>query len=302
MLNISSSAPGKPSGKASGAVLCACLLALALCLSACAGAPAPDPAGPRANEPPYPVLLRGNADKRAATLAAWNRLMHEEGITNAPDPELQPATATIRSLPPLAGHTLSLPKVGEGATMTEEESREALRRFITAESALVGAQPQQLSLVTRTDGADGTQTARYEQRPFRSYQLRNGYGILEITFTPDRRILQLTSTCIPDIEQLQRAGAGTRPRMKAEEVAAFMVNKQFTYRDAGGADHPFTVGPADQLTVRELVIYPLPRAADPSVLEFHLAWEITVGREPAAINVYLDAVTDEVIAAQQFSK
>jgi hypothetical protein len=41
---------------------------------------------------------------------------------------------------------------------------------------------------------------------------------------------------------------------------------------------------------------------DPAVLEFHLAWEITVGHEPNPPTIYLDAVTDEIISVKQFSK
>ena len=43
---------------------------------------------------------------------------------------LQPVTATIRRLPGDSGGTIYLPKVGSNAEMNEEETREALRRFI----------------------------------------------------------------------------------------------------------------------------------------------------------------------------
>jgi hypothetical protein len=223
-------------------------------------------------------------------------------VTNASAPELQPVTATIRSLPTLTNPPLYLPKVGEAATMSEEETRESLRRFITSASALLGAEPQQLSLVQRTDLADGTKKARYEQRPFR-YPLRNDYGVLEITFAPDRRIVQITSTCIPEIEQLQRAGTGVRPRWTSDKVPERIVGHPFTYTDATtGNQQTLTIAQGEEITVRELVVYPRPRANDPLVLEFHLAWEITIGHGPNPLTIYLDAVTDEIISVKQFSR
>jgi hypothetical protein len=277
------------------------LTALAIWMSACADRPAPNATGPRTNEVPYPVLMTDTADRREAALIAWTKLTNDQGITNAPAPELQPITATIRRLPTLTNPPLYLPKVGEGATLSEEEMRESLRRFITSASALLGAEPQQLSLVQRTDLADGTKKARYEQRPFR-YPLRNDYGVLEITFAPDRRIIQITSTCIPEIEQLQRAGTGIRPRWTSDKVPDQIAGHTFTYLDATGNQQTLTIAKGDEITVHELVIYPRPRANDPAVLEFHLVWEITIGHESNPPTIYLDAVTDEIISVKQFSR
>lgn len=279
-------------------VLC---LFMILGLSACATTPPPNATGPRPNEPPYPVLLMETIDRREAALTAWTKFTTEQGITNAPAPELQPVTATIRSLPAFTGTPLYLPKVGDTFPMNEENTRESLRRFISSASAIIGAPPQQLSLVQRIDGADGTQRALYEQRPFR-YPLRNGYGKLEITFTPDRRVLQINSTCITDVEQLQRTGAGTRPRWDAEKVSAQIIDRAFTYKDAAGNSQTLTINKGEEIIVRELVIYPNPRANDPSILEFHLAWEITVKRASGSINIYLDAVTDELLAVSPLSE
>lgn len=277
------------------------MLAICIGLSSCADRPAPNATGPRPNEPPYPVLMTENVERRANSLTAWAKFTHDQGLTDAPAPELQPVTATLRSLPTLTGTPLYLPKVGEGATMSEEETRESLRRFITSANALLGAEPQQLSLVQRTDLADGTKKARYEQRPFR-YPLRNDYGVLEITFAPDRRIIQINSTCIPEIEQLQRAGTGIRPRLTADKVLEQITGHTFTYVDAAGNQQNLTIAKGEEVTVRELVIHPLPRVTDPAVLEFHLAWEITVGHETNPVTIYLDAVTNEVIAVKQLSR
>ncbi len=277
-----------------------CVL-LSLVLSACAATPPPNATGPRPNEPPYPVLLMETVDRREAALTAWAKFTTEQGITNAPAPELQLVTATVRSLPAFTGTPLILPKVGDTLPMNEENTRESLRRFIASASPIIGAPPQQLSLVRRIDGADGTQRALYEQRPFR-YPLRNGYGKLEITFTPDRRVLQINSTCITEVEQLQRAGTGTRPRLDAEKVSALITDHTFTYKDAAGDPQTLTIAKGEEVIVRELVIYPIPRARDPLILEFHLAWEITLKRASGSLNIYLDAVTDELLAVSPFTE
>jgi hypothetical protein len=280
-----------------GRVLCfALLLAVAVYSAACAAASRPpDAAGPRSSGEPVYATLTERADRREVVLNAWANLARSQGIDNAPQPELQPVTATLKSIPTL-NPPLYLPKVGAPPVMTEEETREALRRFITDQITLIGAEPKQLSLVLRTDLADGTKRARYEQHPFR-YPLRGGYGQLEITFAPDRRVLQLTSTCIPEVEQLQKTLATAAPKLNAEEVAAGVVGRQFTYTDATGNQQTYTVGAGDEVTVRELVIYPLERAGEPTALELHLAWEVFVGTGPTARVIYLDALANKILAA-----
>jgi hypothetical protein len=269
---------------------------LLVCACACAASPAPDPNRPTASKPVYPTITE-TEDRRQAALVAWANLVRAQGIADAPAPELQPVTLTLKSIPAL-NPPLYLPKVGASAAMTEEETREALRRFINGQTALTGADPKELSLILRTDLADGTKKALYEQHPFR-YPLRGSYGKLEISFAPDRRVLQISSTCIPEVEQLQRTLAATTPALKADQVAANMRGRTFTYTDANGSQRSFTVASAEEITVRELVIYPLPREGEPAALELHLAWEMVVGKGTEALLVYLDAATNKVIAAAQ---
>lgn len=274
-----------------------------LCSYGCAGAArGPDASGPRVNEPPYPVLLTDDPNRREAALAAWTTLTRQEnaGVRSAPAPLLQPVTATLRDLSTAAMTPLYLPKVGTGATMTEDETRESLRRFIATNSRLLGADPSQLSLELRTDEADGTKKARYQQEPFRR-PLRGGYGVLEISFTTDRRIRQLNSTCIPDAARLQQALTNARtlltPRvpLTSDEIARRLSGRTLPYTDAAGNAQTLTVASADEINVHELVIYPRPRASEPPVLEIHVAWEITLGAAPAARTIYLDIVTDELL-------
>ena len=272
---------------------------LALGLGACAASPSPNPTGP-SNQPPYPVLMTESAARREATLSAWSKFTTEQGITNSAAPELQPVIGTIRSLPELPGRLLYLPKVGDTTPMNEEDTRESLRRFIASASPWLGAQPQHLSLVQRVDAADGTKSAHYEQRPFR-YPLRNGFGKLEIGFAPDRRVLRINCTCIPDVEQLRSAAAGTRPKFEPDKVAEQIAGRTLTYSDALGNPQTLTLGQNEEILLRELVIYPRPRPNDPSTLEFHLAWEITLNRASGSLNIYLDAVTNEVVNISRVS-
>lgn len=281
----------------------ALITALVSFAGACAAASnSPNAGGPNPNAPAYPILLIDEEGvRRQAALSAWARLMHEQGVTNAPEPELQPVTATIRSLPQLPS-TLYLPKVGEGVPMTEEETREALRRFINENYELLGIDPPQLSLVQRVDAADGTKRAIYQQRPFR-YPFRNSFGIVEISFTPDRRILNVTSTAVPEIERLRErfrtSGAGINPRPELatpDLVAKSMTGRTLTYTDASGRAATYTVTAQNRITPRQFVAYPLLREDVPPAIELHLAWEIAIEGAPVR-TVYLDAITGEILAA-----
>ncbi len=277
------------------AILCA---TLALWSGACAAASRPpDPGRPRTNEAPYPIILAASEDRREQALAAWNRFAREQGIQNAPPPELQPVTATLRELPPLPGDAVRLPKINiEGGRISEEEeTREALRRFIRDAGDLLGVEPQYISLVTVADQANGVKQARYQQSPF-IYPLRGGYGVLEISFTTDRRVLRLTSTAIPDTERLRRALTNVRQLVTAEQAATRLANRSVTYRDAAGAEQSYLIPPTTEASVRELVVYPLRPAGEPVALALHLAWEVAVDRQGTPLLVYVDAVTGEIIA------
>jgi hypothetical protein len=301
-------------------------LRLALCASlvvaagACAASRDPDPTRPRANEPPYPVILAANAERRDQALAGWAALARDNNVRNEPPPQLQPVTATISALPTTDASFLRLPLVeirdedGQVRVNSEEESRrESLRRFITGAAPLLGVAPQNLSLVARTDEPNGTRRARYQQQPF-PYPLRAGFGVLDIAFTDDRRVLSLSSTAITDTERLARALALVRPQqLTADQAIERVRGRSFTIPGAtpgtipgatpgaipGAASSPtYTVAPGDTVTPRELVIYPVRPATDAGSLELRVAWELVVGRGATPYLVYLDAVRGEIIAAQ----
>jgi hypothetical protein len=259
----------------------------------CAPLQPPSATGPRGSEAIYPLLFTADAQKREGAMAAANQLFQTS--TTGASPQLQPVTATIESLPARMERPLYLPKLGTAPIMTEEETRESLRRFIRDWRELIGADPGRLSLVARTDQPDGTKLAEYEQRPFR-YAIRGGYGKLFIRFTPDRRVVNLTSTCIPDAERIQPSVAAITPKLAAEDAVTRVRDQVITYKNAAGTQSTFKLPAGLEINPRELVIYILPSPANQNALEFHVAWEIPVTGAPVK-NVYLDAVTGEVIAA-----
>jgi hypothetical protein len=206
---------------------------------------------------------------------------------------LDPNTATVESIP--ANATLYLPRIGTNPKMSEEELRESLRRFITEWQALIGADPSQLSLVERKDEPDGTGLARYEQRPFK-YPLRGRYGKLIIRFAPDRRVIDFSSTCIPNAERLQSTIAATNPQLTWEEAAKRAANLSVPYQAAGRSE-VFQLSSANSLEARELVIYVLAPDSQPNSQELHLAWEVVVTNAPFKL-IYLDAVNGNLIASE----
>jgi hypothetical protein len=273
----------------------AILPAFALAFNSCAALQPPSATGPR-NEPVYPVLFKEDIQRRDAVITAINKLLPQPSDSPTKDFELQPITATIERLPPSAGSVLYLPKLGAGAVMNEEETRESLRRFIKESQELIGADPAKLSLVERVDQPDGTKVANYEQRPFR-YPIRGNYGKLQIRFTTDRRIVNLMSTCVPDADRIQTLLAAVVLHLKAEDAVKQLSESDVMYTDARGSKLSFRPSAAGQITPRELVTYILPSPTQPDALEFHIAWEVELTNSPVKM-AYIDAFNGEIIAAE----
>jgi hypothetical protein len=263
--------------------------------AACAAMQPPNAGPPESGGQPYPVVFTEQPQRREASMLALNRL----ALANVPEdqtqPYLQPVTATIKALPANLSTPLYLPKVGTKPEMNEEETREALRRFIDDWRNLIGADPSQLSLTERIEQPNGVKIARYEQRPFR-YPLRGDYGMLEIQFTGDRRLLNVSSTCIPDAERLQTALAATTPRLKPEAVVqSVLKGGGLTYIDSAGNRQTYSLSANNKIEVGELVTYVRALKDRPNTLELLVAWETNISEAPFK-NVYIDAVTNEIIA------
>jgi hypothetical protein len=272
------------------------LLGLSLLLDSCAALRPPGTTGPRSNDPLYPILLIEDSHRKEASLVALNRLAELSGKTEGTEPQLQPVTGTILSLPAKASNALYLPKLGATAAMSEEETRESLRRFIRDWQELIGSDPTKLSLVERIDQPDGSKLANYEQRPFR-YPIRGNYGKLRINFASDRRVLNITSTCIPDAERVQNALSALNVRPKAEDAIQQLREKGLAYVDAKGNKTNLTVAPANEITAQGLTVYILPAKDRSDALEFHLAWEMNLSGVPIKV-AYVDAISGEILAVE----
>ena len=190
---------------------------------------------------------------------------------------------------------LYLPKVGIEPEMNEEETRESLRRFITEWRVLIGAEPGHLSLVERTDRPDGVKVARYEQRPFR-YPLRGGYGSLEIQFLTSRLVRNVTSTCIPDAERLQASLTQIVPKVTAPDAIKLIRGSNISYTNSNGQQVSSRVTDTDEVNALELVTLVSPTVGRTDALEFHIAWEVSVGAGTRRL-VYVDAVEGTILRA-----
>jgi len=278
-----------------------CCAALALLLGACAATtPTRGPGRPRGGpEAPYPVVLTASDERRNRALAGWAAVLGDAAAAS-PTPELRPVTATPVAMP--AGLTTPprLPRViiDDEAEQSEEETRESLRRFIASAPALIGSELRDLALVGIADAPSGAgaKVARYHQRPFH-YPLRNGYGEVEITFTPDLRVTALSSTAIPEGERLRPLLRSVTRQLTAEQAAAALASRGVAYTDASGAQQTRAVAAGSDITPRELVVFPVGREGQPPVLELHYAWELEVGGAGAPLIVYVDAVSGEQLAA-----
>jgi hypothetical protein len=268
-------------------------LIIAFAVSACSTFQPPDANGPRADARPYPVIVTDDEVSSTAQLA-WKNLSTVRGATTSAEPRFNPFTGTLESLPATGGAQVFLPKVGTGPTQTEEEVRESLRRFIDEWREVIGAEPSQLSLIEHRDEPSGLKLARYEQRPFR-LPLRGGFGNLLIRFRGDRQVVELSSNCIPNTDRFQALLAAMSPKVTAEEAVAHVAGRAISITNENGRSQSFTIASSARLEVQQLVVYAVP-SADKQSLELRLAWEITAPNE-AIKSIYLDAITDQVIAA-----
>ena len=266
-------------------------LSLAAVLSSlsCAAFKPTDVNGPRPEGPEYPIGLSELGNRLEEASLAWYQLSQRYGLPGKTEANLHPYTATLESLPANLPAAIHLPKVGSQTNPTEEEIRESLRRFIVEWQRLIGAQPNELSLVERVDEPSGVKVARYEQRPFR-YPLRGGFGNLIIRFRADGQLVGLSSNCIPNTDRIQSALANLTPKISGEQA----VNRVKT-QPATDGNRTVSLPANAVVEARQLVVYAAASKDPPSGLQIRLAWEIDVANGPLK-KVYLDAISEEIIA------
>jgi hypothetical protein len=263
-------------------------------MAACAAFQPTDANGPAANRPQYPIALSDVGARLEQASVTWYQLSQRYGLPGKTEANLHPYTATLESLPANLPAPMYLPKVGSPTAPTEEETRESLRRFIVEWQTLIGADPNQLSLVERTDEPSGVKVARYEQRPFR-YPLRGGFGTLVIRFRSNGQLVGFSSNCIPNADRLQPALNALTPTITAEQAVNHVKTQPVTAVNAAGQQQSVTLPANATVEARQLVVYAQPSKVPPSGLEIRLAWEIDVTNAPIS-KVYLDALSDEIIA------
>ena len=266
--------------------------ALALTSWGCAAFHPTDPNGPRANGPSDPLALSDLGPRLEEASVAWYQLSQRYGIPGRTEASLHPYTATLQSLPANLAAPIYLPKVGSPTSPTEDDVRESLRRFIVEWRQLIGAEPNELSLVERVDEPSGVKVARYEQRPFR-YTLRGPFGSLVIHFRSDWQLVGLSSSCIPHEDRLQATLAGLTPKLTADEAVNRIKTQPLTVTDA--SQQTITLPANATVEARELVVFAQPSKDPPSGLEIRLAWEIDITNAPIK-KIYLDAISEQIIA------
>ena len=278
---------------ARGLILTVALVAL-LTAAACAAFQPTDVNGPMSNAPQYPIGLSDVGTRLEEASVAWYQLSQQYGIPGRTEANLHPYTATIESLPANLPAPIYLPKVGSPTNPTEDDTRESLRRFIVEWQRLIGAEPNQLSLVERIDEPSGVKIARYEQRPFR-YPLRGGYGTLVIRFRGNGQLIGFSSNCIPNADQIQATMSGLTPKLTREQAVNHIKTQPITVTDASGRQQTVSLLANATVTAQQLVVYAQPSKDPPSGLQIRLAWELEVANGPIK-RVYLDAISDEIIA------
>jgi len=261
---------------------------------ACAAFQPADANGPAANRPQYPIALPDAGARLEEASVAWYQLSQRYGQPGKTEANLHPYTATIESLPANLPGPIYLPKVGSPTGPTEEDTRESLRRFIVEWQRLIGAEPNQLSLVERTDEPSGVKVARYEQRPFR-YPLRGGFGSVVIRFRSNGQLVGFSSNCIPNADRLQPTLSALTPQITAEQAVNHIKTQPVTTVNTA-SQQPGVFLPANAtVEAGQLVVYAHPSKDPSSGLAIRLAWELDVTNGPIS-KVYVDAISDEIIA------
>ncbi len=265
-------------------------LAAVVTAGACAAFQPTDANGPTANRPQYPIALSDTGQRLEEASVAWYQLSQRNGLPVKTEANLNPYTATLENLPASLPAPIYLPKLGSTTNPTEDDFRESLRRFIVEWQTVIGADPNQLSLVERTDEPSGVKVARYEQKPFR-YPLRGDFGTLVIRFRSDWQLVGLSSNCIPNADRLQGTLNNLTPKITAEQAVNHIKTQSLTVVNGQTISLPANA----TVAARQLVVYAQPSKGPPSGLILRLAWEVDVTNGPVS-KVYLDAISDEIIA------
>ena len=121
--------------------------------------------------------------------------------------------------------------------------------------------------------------------------------MLEVSFTPDRRVTQFSSTAIPDTERIGRALAGIRPVVTADNATAGLAGRNVNLTSAAGEQQTLHRAASGELQARELSSF---RCVAPTTCRrsnFISRGKSCGRQDDSAPRVYVDAVTGDLLGA-----
>ena len=244
--------------------------------------------------PEYPPVLDASPARQQASESAWRALAQEHQLPDTLRCDCDPILLTPRALPMEAAGRIQVVRQNP---FTDLELKEALRHFIEIQARLLGVNPgdtaigqPQLSLVTLsvTLSHEGALTrVVYQQRSF-PYPIVDGYGTLEFTLCKSGHLLQWRSSLLPNVT------LPARPTLETSALPERFVNREFTYSNIAGQPLRYRVARADEVFVKEAVVYP---RLTSTRLTIHLAYPIVVGLG-TTWTIYVDAMTGEELAVK----
>lgn len=239
----------------------------------------------------YPVSIEPTNAMRRRSENAWRTWLLRSGVPNGPS-DLDPLLAVPRSLPPELANKISISESKE--TLTPETAKEVLRQFIARGLRMLAGEPDERALglqdLSLTSFAEDGSLYRvtYRQTNF-AFPVANGYGDLKIAMTRLGGLVQLTSRLLPPVEM------PSSPSVDLAPVRAALVGRVFSYRGIDGRALEYRVGSQDEISAKDLVIYP---RDDGSRLVLHLAYPLEVGRG-VTWTVFIDAIDGKEIDIKQ---
>jgi hypothetical protein len=246
---------------------------------------------PQNKLPNYPPAIEATAAQQQAVEAAWQALIREHRLPADARYDSDPLLLTPRALPAQLAGRIEL--LHQSASPSDLELKEALRRFIEKNAALLGVNPgdtaigqPELSLVTlRPEGA--LIRVLYQQRSF-TYPMAEGWGELHFMLSKQGALLQWNSRLIPNVM------LPARPTVEANALPGRFVNREFTYSNFAGQPLRYQVARVEEVFVKEVVVYP--RITN-NRMTIHLAYPVVVGTGTTWM-VYVDAMTGEELGVK----